>query len=132
MTDTNARPYDMRPLETELDFSPLTVPLRWAEEGMIVRLHNSRIALEDIVTYYRMGYTAEMIGDTYPWLKLSDIYLVIAFYLRNEQDVHAYLRESDKRADEIGERLVESGITPKENYEAYLAERPKHRFYDEK
>jgi len=58
--------------------------------------------------------------------------LVIAFYLRNEQDVHAYLRESDKRADDIGERLVESGITPRENYEAYLAERPEHRFYDEK
>ncbi len=55
MTDTNTKPDKGRSLETRLDFSPIPVPLRWVEEGQIVRLCGSRISLEDIITYYQTG-----------------------------------------------------------------------------
>ena len=123
MTDTNTKLGWRRPLETRLDFSPMPVPLRWAEEGMVVRLKNSRISLEDIITYYRMGYTAEMICDTYPWLELADIYLVIAFYLRNKKAVHAHLRETSALADEGWERMAADGVVSEESYKAYCEAR---------
>ena len=111
------------PLKNLLNFKPLPVPLRWAEEGQVVRLYGSRISLEDIITYYRMGYTAEMICDTYPWLELADIYLVIAFYLRNKKAVHAHLRETSALADEGWARMAANGTVSEESYKAYCESR---------
>ena len=123
MTDTNAQPDWRRPLTTELDLSPLPVPLRWAEGGQVVRLHNSRISLDIIVSYYRRGYTAELIADTYPWLNLSDIHLVIAFYLRNKKAVRDYLREVYWQADQGWAETAAKGYTSEESYQAYLESR---------
>jgi uncharacterized protein (DUF433 family) len=123
MTDTKAQPNRSRPLAVELDLSPMSVPLNWAEEGRVVRLHNSRISLDIIVSYYRRGYTAELIADTYPWLNLSDIHLVIAFYLRNKEAVRDYLRESYRRADEGWAESAANGFTSEESYQAYLESR---------
>lgn len=123
MIDTKTKPDWRRPLETCLDFSPMPVPLRWAEEGQVVRLNNSRIALDIIVSLYRRGYTPEMIIDNYPWLELSDIYLIIAFYLRNKKSVRDYLRESYQQADRGWAQSFAEGFTSKESYQAYLESR---------
>ena len=131
MTDTNARPNYLRPLETELDLSPHPVPLYWAEGGQVVRVCSTRISLEHLITQYHLGYTPQMIAESCPTVGLANVFSVIAYYLHNKEAVHAYFRESDERSDEIGQRLVEAGITPKDNYEAYLAGRPTRRFYDE-
>ena len=123
MAETEAKRAYRQPLQPRLDFSAMPVPLRWAEGGQVVRLKNSRISLEDIITYYRMGYTAEMIGDTYPWLELADIYLVIAFYLRNKKVIHAHLRESYEHADEEWAEMLAQGITSESSYRAYCESR---------
>ena len=123
MTDTNAQTDWRRPLTTELDLSPMPVPLYWAEEGRVVRLHNSRISLDIIVSRYRKGYTAEMLADSYPWLELSDIYLVIAFYLRNKESVRDYLRESYRRADKGWAESLANGFISEESYQAYVESR---------
>ena len=128
MTDANAQTDWPRPLTTELDFSAIPVPLRWAEEGMVVRLNNSRISLDIILSYYKRGYTAELIADTYPWLDLSDIYLVIAFYLRNKESVKDYLRESYRRADQGWAKSLADGFTSEESYQAYLESRAEDWF----
>ena len=101
----------------------MPVPLRWAEGGQVVRLHNSRISLDIIVSRYRKGYTAEMIADSYPWLELSDIYLIIAFYLRNKESVRDYLRESYQRADKGWAESLANDFISKESYQAYVASR---------
>ena len=36
MTDANTQAGQHMPLTTELDLSPMPVPLRWAEEGQVV------------------------------------------------------------------------------------------------
>ncbi len=129
MTDTNTKPDWRRPLETPLDFSPMPVPLRWAEGGLVVRLKNSRIDIDLIVSRYRKGYTPEMIVDSYPWLELSDIYLIIAFYLRNKESVHDYLCEREERADEISENSYADGFMSEEDWQYWCDSRPeRHRW----
>ena len=124
MTDTNAQTDLRRPLNTELDLSAMPVPLRWAEGGQVVRLNNSRISLDIIISRYKRGYTAEMISESYPWLELSDIYLVIAFYLRNKIQVHAYLLEREERANEISERAFADGLMSEADWKAWQERRP--------
>ena len=131
MIETSTQPDWRRPLETELDLSPMPVPLYWAEGGQALRVCGSRISLEVILTYYRMGYTAEMIADTYPWLSLADIYLVIAFYLRNKKAVHAHLRKSHAKADTEWAAMVAEGITSEESYQAYCEYRGTEWFNEE-
>jgi uncharacterized protein (DUF433 family) len=124
MNDANAQADRRTPLTTELDLTPMPVPLRWAEEGQVVRLNNSRISLDIIISFYKRGYTAEMIGNDYPWLELSDIYLVIAFYLRNKDRVHAYLLEREKRANEIAEGAFADGLMSEEDMTIWRESRP--------
>lgn len=131
MIETSMQPDWRRPLETELDLSPQAVPLYWAEGGQALRVCGSRISLEVILTYYRMGYTAEMIAETYPWLSLADIYLVIAFYLRNKKAVHAHLRKSHARADVEWAAMAAEGITSEESYQAYCEYRGTEWFNEE-
>ena len=131
MPDLNAQPDWRRPLETEFDFSPIAPPLYWAEGGQVVRVCGTRIPLDSIVARYRQGWTPQMIAESYPGVGLANVFAVIAYYLNHEKAVHAYLRESDEHSNEIGRLLVESGVTPKANYEAYRAARPARRFYDE-
>ena len=94
----------------------MPVPLRWAEGGLVVRLENSRIDLDLIVSRYRRGYTPEMIVDLYPWLELSDIYLTIAYYLRNKATVYDYFCEREERADEISENSYADGFMSEEDW----------------
>ncbi|NEP19545.1 MAG: hypothetical protein F6J97_22075, partial [Leptolyngbya sp. SIO4C1] len=45
--------------------------------------------------------TSEEIGEQYPSLELSDIYLVIGYYLRHRDEVNTYLVERQRQADAI-------------------------------
>lgn len=99
--------------------------------GQVVRLCGARITLEIIIGFYRMGYTAEMIVESYPWIELADIYLVIAFYLRNKREVHAHLRETYERADKEWQDMLARGITPEKSYQAYCEIRGTEWFNEE-
>ena len=123
MLDTDGRAGWRRPLETELDLSPQGVPLYWAEGGQVVRVCGSRISLEDIITWYRMGYTAEMIWEDYPSLELGDIYMVIAFYLRNKKEVHAHFLESYERTEALWDSMRAEGMVSDESWQAWCEER---------
>ena len=77
MTNTNERLDWNRPLTSELDLSPLPVPLYWAEEGLVVRVTGTRISLDHIITRYRQGYTPQMIAESYPGVGLANAFSVI-------------------------------------------------------
>jgi hypothetical protein len=55
----------------------------------------------DVVTAFLEGCTPEEIGEQYPSLHLSDIYLVIGYYLRHRDEVHTYLAERQRQANMI-------------------------------
>ena len=76
------------------------IPLQRHEDGTI-RVANTRVSLDTVVGAFRAGATAEEIAQDYSSLKLSDIYAVIAYYLRHEAEVESYLRERTALAAEV-------------------------------
>jgi uncharacterized protein (DUF433 family) len=57
----------------------------------------SRVSLESIVYAFLSGQTAESIAQSYPVLKLEQVYGSIAFYLANRPAIDEYLAKA--RAD---------------------------------
>ena len=64
-----------------------------------IHLAGHRIGLRHVVELYTDGYTPEMLHDHFPTLPLALIYKVIAFYLDNQADVDAYIRQSREALD---------------------------------
>jgi hypothetical protein len=60
--------------------------------------------LERIVHAFDAGASAEEIVETYPTLKLADVYATIAFILKNRPEVDAYMAKSEAEAEQIHER----------------------------
>ncbi|MGB3402368.1 MAG: DUF433 domain-containing protein [Microcoleaceae cyanobacterium] len=67
----------------------------------VVRVAKTRVTLDTVVTAFLEGCTPEEIKQQYPSLQLSDIYLVVGYYLRHREEVHTYLTERQHQADII-------------------------------
>lgn len=80
-----------------LDLHAAAPPLEAAADGA-VRVAGTRVTLDVVVREYDAGASAEDLVLRYPTLRLSDIYAVIAFVLREREAVDAYL--SDREASE--------------------------------
>ena len=72
-----------------------------ADPHGVVRVAKTRVTLDTVVTAFLEGCTPEEIGEQYPSLQLPDIYLVIGYYLRHRDEVHAYLAERQQQANQI-------------------------------
>ena len=75
-----------------VSLAPEVVPLHADAHG-VLRVANTRVALETLVAAFSNGATAEEIAQQYPSLALADVYQVIGYYLRSATDVEEYLRE---------------------------------------
>jgi uncharacterized protein (DUF433 family) len=56
----------------------------------VVRVAQTRVTLDTVVTAFLEGCSPEEIKQQYPSLQLSDIYLVIGYYLRHRDEVHKF------------------------------------------
>ena len=74
------------------------VPLEVDGDG-VVRVGRTRVTLDTVVTAFKEGATAEEIVHQYPALDLSDVYAVIAYYLRRRSDVEGYLQRHQQLAE---------------------------------
>ena len=92
----------------------------------VVRVAKTRVTLDTIVTTFLEGCTPEEIGEQYPSLQLSDIYLVIGYYLRHRDEVHTYLAERQHQAKVI-QQEVEQRFNPVGIRDRLLARRDKSR-----
>jgi hypothetical protein len=61
--------------------------------------------LELVIRAFQDGATPEAIAQRYPTVALADIYAVIAYYLRHQAEVEAYLVEREQQAREVRERI---------------------------
>lgn len=97
-----------------LAVDPEPVPLVTDTDG-VVRVGTTRVTLDTVVAAFREGATAEEIAQQYPTLRLTDVYSVIAYYLRHRTTVDTYLadrsrlgeearQENEGRSDPIGIR----------------------------
>ena len=85
-------------------------PLR-VDEGGVVRVGNSRVTLDTVLGEYRKGASAETIAGEFDTITLADIHAVLAYYLRHQNEVHAYLQRREEEAA-IARRQVEAaGMT---------------------
>lgn len=92
----------------------------------VVRVAKTRVTLDTVVKAFLEGCTSEEIGEQYPSLGLSDIYLVIGYYLRHRDEVNAYLAERQRKADII-QQEVEQRFNPVGIRERLLARRTQAR-----
>jgi uncharacterized protein (DUF433 family) len=92
----------------------------------VVRVAKTRVTLDTVVTAFLEGCMPEEIGEQYPSLQLSDIYLVIGYYLRHRDEVQAYLAERQHQANVIRQE-VEQRFNPVGIRERLLARREQPR-----
>lgn len=71
----------------------------------VVRVAGTRVTLETIVDAFAAGATAEEIAQQYPTVPLVDVYSVITYFLRNQPEVEAYLKERDALAEGVREEV---------------------------
>jgi uncharacterized protein (DUF433 family) len=88
----------------------IDVPLRIDEHGKI-RVGDTRVLLELVIHAFQQGDTAEGIVDSYPTLKLPDVYTVLAYYLTHREDVNAYVRQADEAAERV-QQEIEAAYPP--------------------
>src|SRR5712692_5698116 len=61
----------------------------------------SRVSLASIIYEYRDGAAPESIRQDFPTLSLEQIHGAIAFYLGHQEEADVYLRELEKKWDEL-------------------------------
>ena len=72
-----------------------------ADVDGVIRVGNTRVTLDTVVSVFQEGATAEEIAQQYPSLDLADIYAGITYYLRQQPEVEAYLQQSQAQAEQI-------------------------------
>ena len=85
---------------TTLAIQPVALPLHRNDQGIVV-VGETRVTLDSVVHAFKMGAAAEQIVQQYPSLALDDVYVVIAYYLRNVADVESYLQERANQRDAV-------------------------------
>lgn len=80
-------------------------PPLYADESGTLRVGTSRVVLDVLVREYREGADPERIARAYPTLKMADIYAAIAYYLRNQEELDAYLSTRKEEAARLRQEI---------------------------
>lgn len=72
-----------------------------------LRVGSSRVLLELVIRAFQDGATPETIVQRHSTLTLSEVYAVVAYYLRHRDEVEEYLARREQKAQEV-QRSVES------------------------
>jgi len=72
-----------------------------------LRVGNSRVLVELVIQAFQDGATPEAIAQRYPTATLTDIYGVIAYYLRHRAAMDAYIATRERQAETIQKRIEE-------------------------
>jgi uncharacterized protein (DUF433 family) len=109
----------------------VTLPMKVDEQGDI-RISGTRVMLDTLIARYQQGDTPEAIHEGFPTVPLADIYTVIAYYLANQAEVDAYLKERDEAGERIRQKF-EALYTPeqKARRERFRALLEQKRYSDE-
>ena len=64
------------------------------------RIDDTRISLDSLVYLFREGFSAESMVESYPSLTLEQVHGALAFYLANQAEIDAYLRDGQRIAEQ--------------------------------
>jgi uncharacterized protein (DUF433 family) len=82
----------------EIVITDQSIPLSLDERGLY-RIAGTRVTLDCVVEMWLEGATPEEIVEHYDALQLDDIYAVITYYLRHQQEVDQYLAQQHAESD---------------------------------
>ena len=68
----------------------------------------TRISLDSVVYSFERGNSPESIQESFPLLKLAQIYGAIAFYLDHQPEIRQYLEQKELRIQESSIPLSEA------------------------
>ena len=74
------------------------LPLQADNDG-VIRVGNTRVTLQTVIADFGRGASPEEIVHHYPSLSLADVYLVVGYYLRHQDEVHEYVRQQREEAE---------------------------------
>jgi uncharacterized protein (DUF433 family) len=97
-----------------------TVPLRMDETGRMIYVGKTRVPLDTVIYTYNEGASPEEIVRRYDALDISDVYLVIGYYLRHRDEVDAYIVQAEEHAEEMYQKYPDNTA---EIFERILARR---------
>lgn len=86
------------------------IPLETDVHG-VIRVSNTRVTLDTIVTAFKEGATAEEIAQQYSTVPLADVYYIIGYYLRRRDEVEVYLGKRKEEADGL-QKQMEARFNP--------------------
>jgi uncharacterized protein (DUF433 family) len=69
--------------------------------GGHLRINGTRMTVNQVVVYYKQGYTPEEIADQYPHLTLAQVYAALAHYHANREETEAELAAEKLEADQL-------------------------------
>lgn len=86
------------------------IPLRADAHGTI-RVGNTRVTLSAVISCFDRGATPEAIVDSFNTLQLDDVYCVIGYYLRHEDEVRAYVKQEREEGEAL-RKSIETKLSP--------------------
>jgi uncharacterized protein (DUF433 family) len=69
--------------------------------GGRLRIDGTRMTVNQVVAWYKQGYTPEEIADQYPHLTLAQVYTALAYYHANREEIEAELAAEKTEADQL-------------------------------
>lgn len=70
----------------------IPVPLH-VDQDDVIRIGATRVTFDVVIAAFQHGATAEEIFYMFPGLELADIYAVISYYLKRQEELDIYLRQ---------------------------------------
>lgn len=80
------------------------VPLRVDDTGAI-RVGQSRVTLDVLLQYWRLGMKPEEIARGLDTLTLADVHGALAYYFRHETEIDNYLRRREEEAETLRQQI---------------------------
>ncbi len=79
---------------------PDPVPLRVDESGEIL-VGGTRVMLATLISYHQKGMSPEAMARSFPSVSLADIFGALAYYLRHQAELDAWMVERDRELEEM-------------------------------
>ena len=76
--------------------------------GGRLRIEGTRITVNQIVTFYKQGYTPEEIADQYSHLSLAQIYTALAYYHANKTEIETDLAAENEEATRLEQEFTKA------------------------
>jgi uncharacterized protein (DUF433 family) len=76
--------------------------------GGRLRIDGTRMTVNQLVVWYKQGYTPEEISDQYSHLTLAQVYTALAYYHANQEEIEVDLAAEKIEADRLEQKYQQT------------------------